>query len=162
MQASLAPLGVRLSDSVTTEMPVPVHRGAEISEGEKSENRRAVHHGWRVHFENVTRSMSTGFYQSWDLHPNQLPARYAAVYSFFLFNYDAQARRLNGFIEKAGQANLSGSTFDDAASAQGVLNFFRRALDCEALTPQEVESATGLSAEGIASFDFSETGGETL
>ena len=155
MQASLAPMGVRLADSVTTELPVPVHRGENLSEGQISENRRAVHHGWRVHFENVTRSMSAGFYQSWDLHPNQLPARYAAVYSFFLYNCDAQARRLKGFIEKATQASLSGSTFDDAASAQGVLNFFRRALDSKALTANEVEAATGLDGARITSLDFS-------
>ena len=105
--------------------------------------------------------MSAGFYQSWDLHPNQLTRRYSAVYSFFLFNCDAQARRLKGFIEKAGQANLSGAVFDDAASAQGVLNFFRRALNCKARTLQEVESATGLSVEKIASFDFSETAMKT-
>jgi len=156
MQASLAPLGVRLSDSVTTELPVPVNREAGLSEGQLNENRRAVHHGWRVHFENVTRSLSTGFYQSWDLHPNQIPARYAAVYSFFLYNYEVQAMRLKGFIDKATQANLTGSTFDDAASAEGVLNFFRRAIDCKALTAAEVEKATGLEAASITSLSFSD------
>ena len=156
MQASLAPTGVRLSDSVTTVMPVPLHRGSGLSERQTNENRDAVRHGWRVHFENVTRSMSNGFYQSWDLHPNQLPARYAAVYSFFLYNYEAQAKRLKGFLEKATQANLIGATFDDAASAQGVLNFFRRALDCRALTVAEVEEATGLDSAKIRSLSFAE------
>lgn len=156
MQVSLAPLGVRLSDSVTTVMPVPVRREGRLSEGQKSENRRAVHHGWRVHFENVTRSMSTGFYQSWDLHPNQLPARYAAVYSFFLQHFEAQAERLTGFIDKAAKANLTGSTFDDAASAQGMLNFFRRALDCQALTAAEVQTATGIDPERIRSMSFAD------
>ncbi|MEP7214355.1 MAG: phosphoenolpyruvate kinase [Acidobacteriota bacterium] len=156
MQASLASLGVRLSDSVTTELPVAVHRGDQLSEGQKSENRRAVHHGWRVHFENVTRSMSAGFYQSWDVHPNQLPARYAAVYAFFLYNCDAQARRLKGFIEKATQASMSGTTFDDAASAQGVLNFFRRAVECRALTYEEVRSATGLTSDDITLLSFAD------
>jgi citrate lyase beta subunit len=154
MQASLAPLGVRLSDSVTTELPVPAHRGGRLSTGQKSENRRAVRSGWLWHYENVTRSMSAGFYQSWDLHPNQLPARYAAVYSFFLYNFESQARRLKGFIEKATQASLSGSTFDDAASAQGVLNFFRRAVDCKALDHAEVEAATGLRVDELVSLDF--------
>ncbi|HMJ08147.1 MAG TPA: hypothetical protein VK468_04025 [Pyrinomonadaceae bacterium] len=156
MQASLSPLGVRLSDSVTTELPVPLHRGNDLSGAQLTENRRSVHAGWRRHFENITRSMSAGFYQSWDLHPNQLPARYAAVYSFYLYNYAAQARRLRGFIEKASQASMAGATFDDAASAQGVLTFFRRALGCGALTADEVETATGLSASRIASLSFSE------
>jgi len=156
MLASLSPLGIRLSDSVTTELPIPINRGNELSEGQLSENRRSVHHGWRLHFENVSRSMSAGFYQSWDLHPNQLPARFAAVYSFYLYNYEVQARRLKGFLEKAAQANLSGAVFDDAASAQGVLTFFRRALDCKALTSNEVERATGLSASRITSLNFPE------
>jgi citrate lyase beta subunit len=162
MQASLAPLGIRLSDSVTTELPVPVHRGEELSDGQKSENRRSVHNGWRIHFENVTRSMSAGFYQSWDLHPFQLPARYAAVYAFFLFNYAAQAKRLKGFLEKSSQATLSGSVFDDAASAQGVLNFFRRALDCKALTTQQVEAATGLNASELSLLDFAALSGSKV
>ena len=32
MQISLAPLGIRLSDSVTTEMPIPIHKGENLSE----------------------------------------------------------------------------------------------------------------------------------
>jgi hypothetical protein len=64
--------------------------------------------------------------------------------------------RLKGFIDKATQANLTGSTFDDAASAEGVLNFFRRAIDCKALTAAEVEKATGLEAASITSLSFSD------
>lgn len=156
MLTSLAPLDIRLSDSVTTVLPVPIHRGDNLSEGQKSENRRTIQNGWRIHFENVTNSMSAGFYQSWDLHPHQLPARYAAVYSFFLYNCDAQARRLKAFVERATQATLSGTAFDDAASARGVLNFFRRALGCKALTPEEVNAATGLAAEQIYALSFAD------
>ena len=100
--------------------------------------------------------MSAGFYQSWDVHPAQLPARYAAIYAFFLYNYDAQARRLKGFIEKATQASMSSATFDDAASAQGVLNFFRRAADCKALTSEEIESATGLTVIDVKRLSFTD------
>lgn len=154
MQASLSPLGIRLADSVTTELPVSIHQGSDLSEGQKAANRRAVHHGWRTHFENITRSISSGFHQSWDLHPNQLPARYAAVYSFYLYNYIAQARRLAAFAAKAEQASLSGSTFDDAASVRGVAGFFCRALDCGALTEAELESATSLKAVKIRTMMF--------
>lgn len=159
MQASLAPLEIRLSDSVTTQLPVAVNRGEDLSEGQKNENHRSVHAGWRRHFENVTHSMSSGFYQSWDVHPHQLPARYAAVYSFFLHNYEEQARRLAGFVAKSMQASISGSMFDDAASAQGVLNFFRRALDCGALTDDEVEKATRMNAEQIKTMSFADLPG---
>ena len=83
MQAALAGAGVRLVDSVTTVMPVPVHKGEALTEHQRTENKAAVHSAWLRHFTNVTASMSNGFYQSWDLHPNQLVARYAAVYVFF-------------------------------------------------------------------------------
>lgn len=151
MQIALAPLGVRLSDSVTTEMPVPIHRGENLSSEQLNENKNAVHKAWRTHFENVTHSLVAGFYQSWDLHPAQLAARYAAVYAFFLENADAQAARLKGFIEKAAQASLTGNTFDDAASAQGLLNFFNGAVGCGAFDDAEVQNLTGLSAEKLKS-----------
>lgn len=155
MLATLSPLGLRLSDSVTTEMPVAIHRD-ETNESHVSENRRAVYNGWHRHFRNVTQSMINGFYQSWDLHPNQLPARYAAVFSFFLTSMDVQAERLKGFLGKATQANLTGSKFDDAASAQGILNYFRRAIDSGALTKKEIAALTGLSAADLRSLSFME------
>jgi hypothetical protein len=154
MQISLAPLGVRLADSVTIEMPVALHKGVELTEKQKTENRRAAHKAWRTHFNNVTHSLINGFYQSWDLHPAQLPARYAAVYSFFLESKESSARRLKGFIEKATQANLTGNTFDDAASAQGLLNFFLRALSCGAMNAEEIYDATGLTENELRSASF--------
>jgi citrate lyase beta subunit len=154
MQINLAPLGIRLSDSVTTEMPVPVHRGENLSEKQKTENRRAVHLAWRRHFNNVTNSLIDGFYQSWDLHPAQLAARYAAVYAFFLESADEQGARLKNFVGKATQAMLTGNQFDDAASAQGLLNFFIRAAGCGAMTEAEVLQKTGLSSEELKSASF--------
>lgn len=145
MLVALAPLGVRLVDSVTIKMPVELHREAKLSEEQKSENRLSVHAGWREHFENVTASMKNGFYQSWDLHPNQLVARYAAVYAFFLRSKDLDATRLRSFLEKATQATLTGNTFDDAASVNGLLNFFRLGLDCGAFSETEIKKATSLS-----------------
>ena len=65
-----------------------------------------------------------GYYQGWDLHPAQLPTRYAAVYAFFLSARPAATARLRNFVEKAAQATLVGDVFDDAATGQGLLNFF--------------------------------------
>ena len=160
MLITLAPLGVRLVDSVTTKMPVPLHKEPKLTDEQKNENRLSVHAGWREHFDNVTASMSNGFYQSWDLHPNQLPARYAAVYAFFLRSRDADAARLRGFIEKATQANLTGSAFDDAASAHGLMNFFRLGLDCGAFSAAQIKKATSLSARQIKNFSFAEIGNQ--
>jgi hypothetical protein len=154
MQINLAPRGIRLSDSVTTEMPVPVHRGENLSYKQKSENQRAVRQAWRKHFNNVTYSLINGFYQSWDLHPAQLAARYAAVYAFFLESADEQAARLKSFVGKATQAMLTGNQFDDAASAQGLLNFFIRAAGCGAMTEAEIRQKTDLSSAELKSASF--------
>ena len=154
MLVSLAPLGIRLSDSVTVEMPIPIHKGENLSEKQLQENKSAVQKAWRAHFNNVTHSLIDGFYQSWDLHPAQLVARYAAVYAFFLASADEQARRLKGFIEKATQAVTTGNTFDDAASAQGLVNFFTRALNCGAMREDEILENTGLEIAELRSASF--------
>lgn len=144
MLAALAPLGIRLSDSVTTLLPMPLHKGDGLTDEQTAENKAAVHAGWRKHFENVTASMSDGFYQSWDLHPNQLPARFAAVFAFYLRAKDAQAARLKTFVQNATKASMTGNTFDDAASVHGILNFFRRGMDCGAFSRDEIADLTGL------------------
>ena len=154
MQISLSPLGIRLSDSVTTEMPVPVHKGENLSVNQIKENRLAVHKAWRLHFNNVTHSLINGFYQSWDLHPAQLVARYAAVYSFFLESFEEQSKRLKSFIDKSTKATVSGNQFDDAASANGLLNYFIRAVSCGALSEKEVSEATSLTISELNSASF--------
>jgi hypothetical protein len=155
IQAACVGTGVRVVDSVTTIMPVPVHRDETLTEAQRAENRRSVHAGWLQHFQNVLASMADGFYQSWDLHPNQLVARYAAVYAFFLTEMDAQAARLKAFLGKATQASLTGNTFDDAASAQGIVNFFRNGFDCGAFSEDEIQRATGMMSTNLRS-SFSE------
>jgi len=158
MQVALAGTGIRIADGPTNIMPIPPHRaakdGAALSARQIEENRAAVHRGCKIHFENVRRSLGNGYYQGWDLHPAQLPARYAAVYSFFLENLDASAERLRNFIEKAAQATRVGQVFDDAAMAQGLLNYFVQAINCGALTAEEVQRLTTLSAAEVRSGSF--------
>ena len=154
MQIALAPLNIRLSDSVTTDMPVGIYKGEDLPEKLRVQNTRAIHAAWRKHFNNITHSLIDGFYQSWDLHPAQLVARYAAVYAFFFDAKDEQAKRLKGFVEKATQAMTTGNVFDDAASAQGLLNFFLRALNCSAIDEKEILEITGLSENELRSASF--------
>ena len=150
MQTALAGTGVRLVDSVTTLMPVPRHKGDDLTERQRTENQEAVHTAWQRHFRNVTASMAEGFYQSWDLHPNQLVARYAAVYAFFLSEFDSQATRLRGYMEKATKATLTGNTFDDAASVAGIVNFFERGIACGAFGEDEIIDAVGAPIEDLS------------
>jgi citrate lyase beta subunit len=153
MQLAFSGTGVWLSDGATTQMPVPIHRGDALSETQRSENRAAVHAAWRLAAEDTTRSLSNGFSQGWDLHPGQLVSRYAAVYGFYARNLAEASRRLTNFVSKLGQASLVGTTFDDAATGQGLLNFFLRGLNCGALTEDEL-LATGLTREELASKSF--------
>jgi citrate lyase beta subunit len=158
MQVTLAGTGVRVADGPTNIMPIPPHRNAKdgppLSARQLEENRAAVHHAWKIHYDNIRRSMANGYYQGWDLHPAQLPPRYTAVYSFFLESLDQSAERLRNFIEKAAQATRVGQVFDDAAMAQGLLNYFAQAMNCGALKPAEVETLTGLSLVELRAGSF--------
>jgi citrate lyase beta subunit len=153
MQVCLGGRGVTLSDSVTSTMPVAIHRGEHLTPGQKDENRRSVRHAWKIHFDDARRSLRNGFYQGWDLHPGQLPTRYAAVYSFFLEELSTASARLRNFVEKAAQATVVGSAFDDAATGQGLLNFFLRGLACGAISESEAMQ-TGLSIEELRGKSF--------
>jgi len=147
MQVALAQSGVKLSDGATNIMPVPPHRvaaGGTLTAVERRENREAVRRAWKIHFDDATHSLVNGFYQGWDLHPAQLPTRYAAVYAFFLSARPAATTRLRNFVDKAAQATLVGDVFDDAATGQGLLNFFARGLSSGALTMGEALE-TGLT-----------------
>ncbi len=148
MQVCLAGRGVMLSDSLTSTMPVALHKGAGLNAQQEKENRVSVRRAWKLHFEDARRSLRNGFYQGWDVHPAQFPPRYAAVYSFFLEGLEAASGRLSNFMDKAAQATTTGSAFDDAATGQGLLNFFLRGLNCGAITEEEA-LATGLTLEEL-------------
>jgi citrate lyase beta subunit len=142
MLVSLNPRGIFLSDGPTTIMPISREGDAAV-----------IHRAWRLHSSHVRHALVNGFYQGWDLHPAQLPSRYAAVYSFFLEGLPAATARLKNFTERAAQATLVGNVFDDAATAQVLLNYFLRGLSCGALTEDEV-LATGLTIDQLRTRSF--------
>jgi len=154
MQAHLAGTGIHLSDGATNLLPLPIFRGTSLTDQQNAENRAAVHRGWRVHFQHVRRALENGFYQSWDLHPAQLVSRYAAVYSFFLEGMDQASERLKNFIARAAQATQVAGVFDDAATGQGLLNYFLRALNCGAIPESDALARTGLTLEELRSSSF--------
>lgn len=157
IKTALAGTGVWLSDGATTLLPVGPNRETEsepkLSSAQKRENMRVVHDAWRLSFRNIQWSLEQGFYQGWDLHPSQLPVRFAASYTFFLQNLSSASRRLKAFLDKAAQATLDGNSFDDAATGQGLLNFFLRGLNCGALTPDDLEDV-GLTHADLQSRSF--------
>ncbi len=156
MLVSLAGTGVHLSDGATNILPVGPHRAQEgqaLSPAQLAENREVVHAAWRLGFNDNMHSLRSGFYQGWDLHPAQFVTRYAAVFTFFLEGLASASNRLKTFVEKAALASLFGDVFDDAATGQGLLNFFLRGIVCGAITEEEA-LATGLTIEEIRSRSF--------
>ena len=158
MQVAFAGTDVWLSDGSTTVMPVAIHRavagGKALTSDEMAANETSVHAAWKMHFDDVRHSLSGGFYQGWDLHPAQLVTRYAALYSFFLEGIDAAGVRLKSFVGKAAQATLIGDVFDDAATGQGLLNFFLRGINSGAITEAEALKMTGLTPEDFRQRSF--------
>ena len=141
MQVALSGTNVWMSDGATNIMPV-------------GKDRAVIHAAWKMHADQVRHSLVGGFYQGWDLHPAQLPTRFAAVYAFFLEGLDAASERLKNFVQKAAKATLVGDVFDDAATGQGLLNYFLRAMNCGAITEAEAVEMSGLSVGELESRSF--------
>ena len=138
MQAAAAGTGVRLSDGSTNVLPV----------GDAD----AMRAGWANHLRLVRRSLERGFYQGWDLHPAQLPTRYAATFEFFRSGLEPAIERLRIYATKGrgpqepeGAAGEAGRIQDEPATARALAAFLLRGLDCGAVTDAEVATATGLN-----------------
>jgi len=131
MQAAAAGTGVRLSDGSTNILPV----------GDEFDVRR----GWETHLRLVRRSLERGFYQGWDLHPHQLPTRYAATFAFFRDGLDDAVTRLS-----AWRAQESGAVADEPATVKALAGFVGRGVDCGAFTSGEVTDTTGYDIDALA------------
>ncbi|HEY6502648.1 MAG TPA: phosphoenolpyruvate kinase [Chitinophagaceae bacterium] len=152
-KVALGGTGIFLSDGATNVMPVAPNRGEKLSKEKLKENMESVHNAWRIGYSHTMHSLINGFYQGWDLNPAQLPMRYAATYTFFLSSYDDALFRLKTFVDRAAISTLTGDIFDDAATGQGLLNFFLKAMNCGAITEKEA-LATGLTLDEIRSRSF--------
>ena len=140
MQAAAAGTGVRLSDGSTNVLPV--------GDGD------AVHEAWLNHHRLVTRSLERGYYQGWDLHPGQLPTRYAATYGFFRGSLPQALSRLAAYVAvrdehavETGSGTTSSSLTaiaDEPATARALAAFVLRGLECGAVDAAEVREGCGL------------------
>jgi citrate lyase beta subunit len=152
-KVALGGTGIFLSDGATNVMPVAPHRNDKLTAKQLKENRQSVHNAWRIGYNHSMHSLINGFYQGWDLNPAQLPMRYAATYNFFLSSINDATHRLKTFVDRAAISTLTGDIFDDAATGQGLLNFFLKAMNCGAISEEEA-TATGLTIEEIRSRSF--------
>lgn len=119
MQAAAAGTGVRLSDGSTNILPIG---DADTVVG-----------AWRNHHRLIRRSLQHGFYQGWDLHPAQLPTRYAATYAFYREGLTSALDRLEAYV---GQ--VEGSVADEPATARALARYVLRGVDCGAVAEDEV------------------------
>lgn len=119
MQVAAAGTGVPVSDGSTNVLPV----GAA----------EAVVAGWRLHARLVRRSLDRGFYQGWDLHPAQLPTRFATTFAFFRDSLPAAVSRLQAY-----HARTSSTTLDEPATERALAGYLVRGLDCGATTEAEL------------------------
>jgi citrate lyase beta subunit len=155
MQLGFSTSPVFLSDGATTELPVAPHRGGNLTSAQEQENSAAILRAMVLHASNVARALTQGFFQGWDLHPAQIPIRYAATFAYFHGTLALDALRLRQFVAAAAQARVSGTVFDDAATGQGLFNSFLKAIACGALTEAEATEITGLTFSQMQAKDFS-------
>ena len=109
--------------------------------------------GWANHLRLVRRSLERGFYQGWDLHPAQLPTRYAANFAFFRSGLEPAVERLRAYASKSRvrptlqRAGPSTRARSSTSRRQHVRwrHFLLRGLDCGALSDAEVVTASGLN-----------------
>ena len=130
MQVAAAGTGVWLSDGGSNILPTGT--------------REQVHAGWRLHARLIRRSLERGFYQGWDLHPNQLPLRYLATYAFYRESFAPAAARLKAYLGRSG-----GNVMDEPATAQALASVLAGGLRCGALEEAEVVRACGTDAAAI-------------
>ena len=153
MKVAFGGSGIFLSDGATNIIPLAPHHGENLSALQNSENLENVHRSWKLSYGHIRHSLANAFYQGWDLHPAQLPVRYAANAAFFLEQLQVSTGRLRNLVEQASSATVSGDVFDDAATGQGLLNYFFRALNSGAIDPEDVASA-GVTVEEVQAGSF--------
>ena len=129
MQLAVAGTGIRLSDGSTNIIPV----------GDNVEN------AWQLHGRLVRRSLERGYYQGWDLHPAQLPSRFAATYAFYRQGLPAAAARLRNYVERT-----EGGVMDEPATARALAAFVLRGVQCGAVGADEVLAGTGVEISRLS------------
>nr|WP_223404147.1 aldolase/citrate lyase family protein [Occultella gossypii] len=127
MQLAAAGTGVHLSDGSTNVLPVGEPDGVSAA--------------WALHGRLVTRSLHRGFYQGWDLHPAQLPSRFAATYAYFRASAPDAVTRLTDYLDAR-----EGAVMDEPATAKALAGFVLRGLDCGALDTADLG---GLERAGL-------------
>lgn len=111
---------LELSDGVLQSIPSFIERSIDPS--------LTVQRVWVNNITEIMRTLDFGFYQGWDIHPQQVVCRLVANAIWTQKRLPAFIERGKKFVQSAGQATKSGASFDDRASVLMVVEFFERAL----------------------------------
>jgi citrate lyase beta subunit len=130
MQVAVAGTGVVLSDGATNVLPVG--------------DSESVRSAWSLHARLVRRSLDWGIYRGWDLHPAQLPTRFAATYAFYREGLPSAAARLRGYLDRR-----SGGVAEEPATAQALSGFLSRCVGSGAVKEAELVELCGITAAEV-------------
>jgi hypothetical protein len=130
MQLAAAGTGVPVSDGSTNIVPA----------GATDQVRAA----WQLHLRLVRRSLERGFYQGWDMHPAQLPSRFAATFAFYREGSVAATDRLGAYLQRQTTGVL-----DEPATARALAGYLLRGVDAGALRRDEIAAAAGIGADEL-------------
>ncbi|GAB2667818.1 aldolase/citrate lyase family protein [Gordonia jinhuaensis] len=119
MLAAAAQTGVWVSDGSTQVIPVGTDEVVDAA--------------MRRHHRLVTRSLTRGYYQGWDMHPGHLVTRWLAVFDFFAAAMPAAVARLQDYF-----ARQSGEVMDEPATAQSLALVVLRGLAAGAFDESDV------------------------
>src|SRR5690625_4477173 len=148
MQLAVAGAGVWLADGSSNMLPV----------GSPEQVRTA----WARHAGLVGRSLESGFYQGWDLHPGQLLTRFAATYAFYRRDAEDAVRRLGAYLAREQGTEGHGGVLDEGAvldqeavldepaTARALAWFLLRGLDCGALDDADLAGLERTELLGLA------------
>jgi len=132
MMLAAAETGVRVSDGSDNRVPVG--------------NPETVARRWATHAQGVGRALRGGIYQGWDLHPAQLPSRFAATFAFFREGWTDAAVRLGDYHR---QVPGIGGVLDEPATAFPLARHLAAALACGAVSELEIDAAAGIDSSVV-------------
>jgi len=133
MMLAAAETGVRVSDGSDNKIPV----GSSEVVGQR----------WATHAEGVLRALRSGIYQGWDLHPAQLPTRFAATFAFYRDGWTDAAGRLGDYHRQTG-----GGVMDEPATAYALARHLAAARACGAIDAAELDAVGGIGDDVLAHY----------
>lgn len=117
----------------------------------------AVRRAWRIGAAHVTRALSQGYVQGWDMHPGQLVTRHAANIAFWLRDHDDVGSRLAALVDTAvagcGAQTVEGEVIDEPATGRALLRAVQRASRVGAIDLGELQAA-GLRPDEVGAVSF--------